>query len=315
MAVGCLGALLLGARAGFARGVPVLVEVGESAENLLDARATRRLVALELADIDVPASGDNKRARDTLFLRVLQVDQNLRVELWQRGEYHGARIVSGDNARGQLSARRVALAAAELARRLQKKRLLQAARERAETRAQAERAARAARLTLDGPFAVRPSLQVADIGGRAATLFGSRLFGQWTFAQRTRLDAGFAWLAGGAPGGARTEWLELALSPMHRVPLSERLDLDLGVNVAAAWLRLGRVRGVDAIPDQSETWSARAAVVLRLEPSLSRQLRLSIGTEAGLVLRRIPFQASAGDNFRLGGLWLGLDLGVVFTPR
>src|SRR6185295_17665832 len=59
--------------------------------------------------------------------------------LWERGEYHGARVVSGSNAAGQLGARRVALAAAELARRLKKKRQLQAERERA---AEAERAAR-----------------------------------------------------------------------------------------------------------------------------------------------------------------------------
>lgn len=300
---------------GFARGGPVLVELGESAESLLDARATRRLLALELADIDVPPPSGNKRARVPLFFRVVQIEQNLRVELWERGEYHGARVVSGSHAQGQLGARRVALAAAELARRLQKKRQLQAARERAQDLARAAAREREARRALDGPFAVRPSLELTNLGNRAATLFGPRLLGQWGFADRTRLDAGFAWLAGAAPSEARAEWLELSLSPMRRLSLAEAVDLDLGLAVAAAWVRFGRVRGVDAIPDQHETWSARAAAVLRIEPRLSRRVRLSVGAEAGLVLRAIPFQPISGDTDRLGGSWLSLDLGLVFTPR
>ena len=96
-------------REGLARGEPVLVEIGDSAESILDARATRRLVQLELSEIDVPAASGNKRARAPLFFRVIKVEQDVRVELWERGEYHGARVVSGSNAAGQLGARRVAL--------------------------------------------------------------------------------------------------------------------------------------------------------------------------------------------------------------
>lgn len=214
-----------------------------------------------------------------------------------------------------MSARRVALAAAELARRLQKKRQLLAERERLEQARREANRAREARLALEGPFALRPSALIAGVGGLSSVLAGPRLLGQWSFAPRTRLDAGFSWLAGSAPDSARTEWLELSVSPSRRVSLSETLELDLGVNVAAAWIRLGRVRGVDAIPDQSETWSARAAALVRLEPRLTRQLRLSIGAEAGLLLREVPFSPLAGGTDRLHGAWLGLDLGVVFTPR
>jgi hypothetical protein len=272
-------------------------------------------VALELADIDVALPGGNRRASLPLFFRVVRVDQNLRVELWERGEYHGARLVSGSDALGQLGARRVALAAAELARRLQKKRQIQAARERALALAEAARAARAAGRALDGPLAVRPSLELVDIGKRAATLIGSRLLGQYSFARRTRLDLGIAWLAGSAPERAWAEWAELSLAPMQRLAIAETLDLDLGVTLAAAWLRFSRVRGVDAIDDQHETWSARAAGAARFEPRLSRRLRLSIGAEAGLVLRAIPCQALSGGSDRLRGVWLSFGLGVVFTPR
>jgi hypothetical protein len=292
----------------------VLVEIGDSAESLLDARATRRLVALELADIEVPPESGYQRT-GSLFYRVLLVGQDVRVELWQRGEYHGARSVSGTNAAGQLGARRVALAAAELARRLQKKRQVQAERERAAERVREQLAAERARRALDGPLALRPSLELATIGGMDAKLFGPRLLGQWTFANRARIDAGFAWLAGSAPASANAEWLELSVAPMRRFSLVESLDLDLGLSVAAAWLRMAKVRGVDAIPDQSETWSARAAAVARLEPRLSRQVRFSAGVEAGLVLREIPYQPSSGGAQRLGGMWLGLGVGLVYTPR
>jgi hypothetical protein len=307
--------LTLLSRHGLASGGPVLVEIGDSAEQLLDARATRRLVQLELSEIDVAPASGNKRARAPLYFRVIKVEQDLRIELWERGEYHGARLVSGSNAGGQLGARRVALAAAELARRLQKKRQVQAERERLAQLARVEAAAREARRALDGPLALRSSLEVATIGDLQATLAGPRLLGQWAFAHRARIEAGFAWLAGSAPAAANSEWFELSVAPMQRVALAETLDLDLGLTVAAAWLRLARVRGVDDIVDQNETWSARAAAVVRIEPRLSRHLRLSMGADAGLLLREVRFQALAGNAERLHGAWLGLGIGVVFTPR
>jgi len=313
LALSCFVACVLLGREVRARSEPVVVEISDSAESLLDARATRRLVQLELSEIEVPPA--NKRARTALFFRVLQVGSEVRVELWERGEYHGARVVAGSNAAGQLGARRVALAAAELARRLQKKRRVQAERERLAELARAEEAARQARRALDGPFALRSSLELASIGDFAAALVGPRVVGQWTLAQRTRIEGGFAWLAGSAPASASAEWLELSLAPMQRVALAETVDLDFGVTVAAAWLRLGKVHGVDAILDQNETWSARATAVVRLEPRLSRQVRLSLGADAGLLLRQVRFQSQSDSAERLHGGWLGLGLGVVFTPR
>ncbi|HYQ01215.1 MAG TPA: hypothetical protein VER96_21235 [Polyangiaceae bacterium] len=315
LALSCVLSCALLSREAGARSEPVVVEIGDSAESLLDARATRRLVQLELSEIDVPPASGNKRAHVPLFFRVIQVGQDVRVELWERGEYHGARLVSGSNAAGQLVARRVALAAAELARRLQKKRRMQAERERVAAIARAEEAAREARRALDGPFALRSSLEGASVADFAAVLAGPRLLGQWTVAQRTRIEGGFAWLAGSAPASAKAEWFELSLAPMQRVALAETVDLDLGLSVAAAWLRLAKVHGVDAIPDQNETWSARAAAVVRLEPRLSRQLRLSLGVDAGLLLRPVRFQSQSDTSERLHGAWLGLGLGVVFTPR
>ena len=66
---------------------------------------------------------------------------------------------------------------------------------------------------------------------------------------------------------------------------------------------------------KTRTWSARAAAVVRIEPRLSRQLRLSLGAEAGLLLRAVRFESLSGSAERLHGAWLGLGIGVVFTPR
>ena len=315
LAAGCVISLTLLSRKSLASGGQVLVEIGDSVESVLDARATRRLVQLELSEIDVPPASGNKRAHAPLYFRVVQSNRDVRVELWERSEYYGARVVSGSNAAGQLGARRVALAAAELARRLQKKRQVQAERERVSELARAAEAERAARRALDGPLALRSSLEVATIGGLSAMLAGPRLLGQWTIAQRTHIEAGFSWLAGSAPAAANAEWLELSLAPMQRVSLTEALDLDLGLTLASAWLRLAKVQSVDAIPDQAETWSARAGAVVRIEPRVSRQVRLSLGADAGLLLREVRYQSLTGSAERLHGAWLGLGIGVVFTPR
>src|SRR6187399_284920 len=63
---------------------PASIEIDARAEALIEPRAVRRLVQLELADVDVrPAPGQ----RDTvLFVRVLGAGEGqLRIELWERG--------------------------------------------------------------------------------------------------------------------------------------------------------------------------------------------------------------------------------------
>ncbi len=308
-----LATLLIGSHVAAAKGGPVLVEISDAAEVRLDARAARRLVALELAEIDVLPPPNAKRGVDPLFFRVVQQGSDLRVELWQRGEAHGARLVSSTGASSQLSARRVALAAAELARRLQKKRQLSAQRERVGSAEHAVGAAQANRCGCASPLALRSSLAAVRVSDGATVLAGPRMLAQWTFASQARLDLGLSWFEGRAPDAARAEWLELSLAPSRRVPLSQTVDLDLGVELAAVWVRLSHVRGVDLIPNQNETWSARAAALVRLEPRLSRRARLSVGAAGGILLREVPFQPLVSGGQRIGGLWLGLDLGVVLT--
>src|SRR5258706_16211119 len=116
----------------------VVIEIDSAAEHWVDARSARRLIPLELSDVDVPPAPALRRAAATLFFRVLgRPDGALRVELWERGEFHGARVLSASGENAQLVARRVTLAAAELGRRLSRKRQAQLEREQVEERARA----------------------------------------------------------------------------------------------------------------------------------------------------------------------------------
>jgi hypothetical protein len=310
----CVAVALFSPRRAFAFDDTIVIEIDENAESALDPRVARRLIGLELADLDMRAPNAGLRRNGSLFFRVLGQNGDLRVELWDRGEFHGARLVSGSNAKGQLAARRVALAAAELARRLQKKRLLAAAREQAQAlKLQADRD-REARRTLDGPLALRASAEAASIGGAAALLVGPRTIGEFGLARQLRLDLGGAWLSGATRDSTRLEWFELSLSPSRRFALGNATDLDLGFEVAAATAHFSRVLAVDAIAGQHETWSSRAAVVARFEPRISRNIRLSLGAAGGMLLRALPFTPVSNAETRLAGAWLSFDLGVIVTP-
>jgi hypothetical protein len=290
----------------------VVIEVDAAGERLLDARAVRRLVALELSDVDVPDELDG--AAPALFYRVLGDNRGfVDLELWERGTLHGSRRVSSADRAGHLFARRVALAAAELARALRQQRI---ARRRVESRRLArEGAERRLRLTqtLEGPLALRAGVFVAR--GDAITVFGSNLALGITLSGATRLDLGARSSAAELEhADARWTALELELGPAHRFRLSSGLDLDLSAMFGASVLHVSGARGVDDIAGQDETWTARAALSLRLEPRLSRWLRASFGLEGGQYLRAVPIETAGGRPERLRSPYAGVELGLVLTP-
>jgi hypothetical protein len=282
----------------------------------VDARAARRLVQLELSDVEVP-----KRPQDpdvALFVRVLSAgEEKIRVELWERGESHGARLVTNSRGGSQLIARRVALAAAELARGLrQRRRTLERQRLLDEqTRLAAERAER--ERTLDGPVAIRPAAAGALVGLGDLALLGPSFTGQIHVMGATRVDIGATALFGRVlDTDAAVETLELSLGPAHRIAVpSLGLDLDLAAFARTGVLSFSDVAGVDGVAGQRQTWWARAGAASAIELRLSRHTRLSLGFSLGAVLRRVPVMLDASRNLRLGGLFLGTELGLVYTPE
>jgi hypothetical protein len=296
-----------------ARAAPasVVVEIDGAAERLVDARSARRLVPLELSDVALPVSG--LRGAPVLFFRVLgRPDGSLRIELWERGEYHGARALNGAGENPQLVARRVALAAAELGRRLARKRGATLARDERLKKAR-EKAAREHReRTQDGPVALRSELALGVVPEKLL-LFGQRLNGELSLRGPLRLDVGTELWTGSLTPSLGTQLEGVSLGPAYRLPLTHFLALDLGVHAAALLIQVPRARSLDAILGQTSSWSARLTLAPRLEVRLSRQVRALVSADAGAMLRPVPYQTPQSSE-RLRGVWWGASLGLVVTP-
>jgi hypothetical protein len=303
---------LLGApRAALAAPAVAAIEIDARAEGLLDSRAVRRLVQLELADVAVrPAPGQRATA---LFVRVLgDGDGQLRVELWERGVAHGSRVVLGTTGSAQLVARRIALAAAELARELGDERDDEAARaEQQKKRAlEAERAAR--QRTREGPRALRSGL--VGFWANELALVGPELAGELHVHRSLRLDLGAAWLGGALETGDLAQGAVLSLGAARRHALSRALSFDGGFGLSAGVFDFPGARAVDGIAGQHQTWSASAEGRVRLEPHLSRSVRLAIGVGGGFLLREMPVVLSDGTARRVGGPFVSGELALVITP-
>ncbi|HKY38040.1 MAG TPA: hypothetical protein VJN18_18990 [Polyangiaceae bacterium] len=294
----------------------VLVEIDSAAERLVDARSTRRLLSLELADVAVPAG--RARGAPVLFFRVLgRPSSTLRIELWELGEYHGQRTLGSAGESPQLVARRVALAAAELGRRLARKRVASLAREERQRASRLVREQEQRERTQEGPLALRSELLTADVPGKLLVL-GTRLTGEITLQGSLRLDVGAefseGWLDGARASDLAVSLGGISLGPSYRFVLTRGLDLDVGARGSAMLLQAPATRSLDAILDQTSAWTARLDGSARLQLRLSRQVRASLGGELGGLLRGIRYVSPELDPQWLRGMWWGGALGLVITP-
>lgn len=282
---------------------------------MLNDGVTRRLIHLELAEVKIAPNPTRQDSSGlTLFYRlVLTPAGELRIELWELGEFYGARRVSTAHGDKKLLARHIALATAELAQRLSRthsqkaKRLEHQARQDLEARrAQIERARRER-------WALVSQGGAAWLPDQNAWLAGPRLGFQLNHPHRGRVEWSAAWLfgtAGGIPEVHGIEWLEVRAAPQLRF---DAQSLAAGLEFAAAAVAFGGPVSVDALPDQRQTWSARAGLHLEFQPRVAEQLRLNIALDASYLLRNIPLETETGSE-RLRGAWFGLNLGVVIEP-
>ncbi len=299
---------------GVARAAPgsVLVEIDSAAERLVDARSARRLVPLELSDVALPVNNGSRGAA-VLFFRVLgRADGSLRVELWERGEFHGARLLSGVGVNPQLVARRVALAAAELGRRLARKREAALARDERLKKARETSARQQHERTQDGPVALRSELALAGAAAKLL-LYGQRLGAEVSLRGALRLDWGGEFWTGSLEPELGAELQGVNVGPAYRLALTRSLDLDLGLQAAALLIQVPRASSLDGLAAQDSSWTARVTLATRFEVRLSRQVRALFGAEAGGLLRAVPYQTGTQTE-RLRGVWWGAALGVVVTP-
>lgn len=296
----------------------VIVEISAKAERYVDSRLTRRLVEIELSDTDVPPrAGDDSERRPTVYFRVLATSPDtLRIELWDKGGFYGARRLDSRDVK-ELLARRIALAAAALVRDLKQRRLLEAKAFEAEQAAREREQARIAELLRWPAVLFEPRLSAAAVGPGELWLAGPGLAMEARVRGGSRVAVGASWLFGGAPelaGAPSVRWLELAVAPEHAFALGQGLDLAIGLSASAAAVHFAGVSAVDGEPFGHDTWSARAVGRVRFEPHLGKHARLSAGPELGAVLRRMPVHDAAGERHRLGGAWLGVTLGVTLDP-
>lgn len=287
------------------------MEIDPAAERLVDARSARRLVPLELADVSVPPSSA-ARGVPALFFRVLgRPDGSLRIELWERGEYHGARVLSGAGENPQLFARRVALAAAELGRRLARKREASLAREAQLQKSREQRLRIWRERTQEGPLALRSEF-TAGLVTSEAWLAGTRLAGEIGLHGALRLDVGAELWGAVLRSNRRAELEGVTLGPAYRFVLGPGVDLDVGVRAAALLVQVPTATMLDGVSDQNSSWTARLDGAVRLQFRITRQLRAGFGIEYGALLRDVSYVAGARD--KLGGTWAGLSLSLVATP-
>jgi len=302
---------MLDATAVRANPAAAIIEIDPRAEALIDPRALRRRVQLELADVTVPPPLGQSEA--ALFFRVLALSgSELKIELWERGVAYGSRVVAGGADAGPLLARRVALAAAELARELSDTREDEAT-ERADAAAQRAALERAAReRTRDGPRALRPGVSAA--WSPKLALAGPTLVSELHVYRKERLDLGAGAAYGVFAQGTPAEAFSLGVGPARRVVLSPRWDLDIGARAAASLLVLPDARAVDGIVGQHQTWTASVDALVRLEPRLSRGVRLALGVGGGTLLRPVPFERHDGGAARVSGPYVAAELSLVLTP-
>jgi hypothetical protein len=299
--------------------IGVVVEIGPRAEALVDAALTRRLIELEVGDIEVPsAPGTRPEIRTALFYRIVARPDNVLVlELWERGQLHGKRTISGVGGSERLRARLVALAAAELARHLRHRRLVQARRHEADERRRRdqERAALLAPPFARLSYASGASLLALTTGDLLVA--GPALSGTLSFGAGPRLALRASSLHGAFEGGgerALGQWYDLALLPSYVLSLSPDYALDMGLVASASLVHAGQGLSLDGIADQSESWSARLGAFVALESRWTRSLGWFLGPSAGAVMRRVPIAAQSGERGSLAGLWLGLSLGLTVDP-
>ncbi len=279
----------------------MIVEVGAEAARTIDSRLTNRLVALETTDIDVPAP-PSSTTKPTLYYRVLvQPGDVLRVELWELGTSSGARRISAEGT-GQLKARRIALAAAELARQLRRRRLVEiAAADHPKVDAQKESNGPSG-FPIHAAFAFDANARFADVGGDAAVLVGPELASALRFSGRQEVVLGAAWLAGDSSRleGSSLRWLEAHLSLSQGFLLARTTELQVGAGLGVASVHAAT----------TDDWSARAGLEARLRIELGRHLALKVGPDVGALLHRVEDDGGG----RLSGLWLGASAGLQLLP-
>ena len=288
---------------------PPILDVAPSAQALVDVKVTERLVALETADIDVPAP-PGVGFRPPLYFRIRSVAPgSLRVELWELGKPHGARAVSSSGTKA-LEGRRISLVAAELARQLRSRRVAEIAALEDEGGAEGAESAGSARLPLHARFVWTLGARGAFVPRAEAWFLGPSADVSLAFDGGQRIALGGAWLMGRATGDS-ARWLEVRLAASQAFTLAPGADLAVGLDAAVASARFSGAAANGALALDSAT--GRAGVFARADFRLGRVAVLGAGPEIGVILHPLTLEGES-EQARFSGVWLGGVITLAIDP-
>jgi hypothetical protein len=300
--------------------VAVTVEIGSDVDTLVDAPLARRLIRLELADVELPKvndgagqrssrqspSGMPRAADEVVFVRLLRQGDGLVVELWARGELSGERRLAVSS-NEQHQARRVALASAELARRLREVRMV-------------ERQRLLRQHLAPNPETTPLYLTKVNVEGFAgvgaamwfdanAVLVGPRLY----LGVVTESGVGMGFTGGAftstAPSVVRS-WTELGLRPNWQLALGRHFELALGLDLAAGVVEIAPTATFPGSEVSHQTWQAKLGLDVQLQWLVSPRVNLVLAPEAALFARQLRIERQETSDTLDGG-WLGVSLGAL----
>jgi hypothetical protein len=289
----------------------VVVEIDERAAQEVEPNLVRRLVRLELADVTIPPPHDSPgpETPPPVYVRIEGGETALSVELWERGLLRGERRVS---VRGspQLTARSVALVTAELAERLVERRRVEARVAAVQERRARKRSMEERGYPLFARIATGAAIEAANLGWDRQWLVGPGVNAELRLASGARLGMlvrGFA----GRGDGLTQQWVELGFAPGYSWRLSRRSALSVELFATAAAVSFPKATRVDDSLSSS-TWNSRAGASTRWGYRLWPNIETHLALRAGSTVRKLDVSLDDGTAHRLGGLWLGLELGGTF---
>jgi hypothetical protein len=296
-------------------GVSAVIEVADDVQALVDVRLARRLIRLELADVELPQvnsaapnavpQGATQKSEEVVFVRLLRQGDTLVVELWAKGEFSGERRLStSDNEQHQ--ARRVALASAELARRVREVRVVE--RQRVLQEHLVATAASSSKYLTPWDVGLDVGVSSAWWADADTPLLGPRVT-MWAVTE-SGVGLGITGAAMTAmASGVVSSWTELALRPSWGTEVNSALSLGVGLQLGASVVGISRQASFPSSEVSQQTWATKVALDARAEWAMNPRMSVFAAPEFGWMLRALAVETRERPR-SLDGVWLGVSLGV-----
>jgi hypothetical protein len=124
-------------------------------------------------------------------------------------------------------------------------------------------------------------------------------------------EALFAQWFTGTGNAGDIRWLEVGVVADDRIWLNPALRIALGGAAALCSIHLVDARVVADVPDERDTWSARAGALLGIEGRLGVATWLALSLEPSVILRPARYDGTRGPG-AFEGVFLGLRLALSF---